>query len=476
MAPDKDRYDVTVIGSGPGGYVAAIRAAQLGLRVALVEKAPALGGTCLHWGCIPTKALLEAAHVLDLTRRSGEFGVQAGKVGFDWGAVQKRKQSVVDQQAKGLDYLMKKNKITVVAGTGRLGGKGKVEVKGSDGKTSALSTAHVILATGSRTKGLPHIQPDGKVIVDSDHILALEKVPGSLLVLGAGAVGMEFASIYSRFGTECTVVEMLPRALPVEDEEVSKEIQRAFAKRKIQVLAGSKAESVKVSGGKAVARVVPAEGDGPVEEISAEMVLVAVGRAPVTDQIGLESAGIKVQDGFIPVDAHQRTSSQGIFAIGDIVAIEGRRHPMLAHVASHEGIVAAETIAGVPTRPVNYDRVPSVTYCEPEVASVGLTEAAARERGHQVKVGKFPMTPVARARITGETDGFVKVVADARYDEVLGVHIIGAKATELIAEACAALNLETTSEELARTIHAHPTLSEAVGEAAHGVHGHVIHI
>jgi dihydrolipoamide dehydrogenase len=476
LTTGKENFDLTVIGSGPGGYVAAIRAAQLGLKTALVEKEPALGGTCLHRGCIPTKALLEAAHVLESARNAREFGVLTRDVGFDWGGVQARKQKVVDGQAKGLDFLMKKNKITVFQGRGSLAGKGNVEVNAADGKVTRLASSHIILATGSRPRGLPHIKTDGKVILDSTDLLALQQVPESLLILGAGAVGMEFASIYSRFGTRCTVVEMLPRALPIEDEEISKEIQRAFRKRRIDVFTGMKAEAVTVASGRATTRIAPSEGEGKIREIETDLVLVAVGRAPVTEGLGLESVGLTGERGFIPVDDHLRTGVAGIFAIGDIVSLADRGHPMLAHVASHEGIVAAETAAGAATRPLNYDLVPSVTYCEPEVASVGLTEAAARQRGYPVRTARYPMTPVARARISGTAEGFVKVVAEERYDQILGVHIIGPKATELIAEAGAALNLEATSEELVRTIHAHPTLAEAVGEAAHGIHGQFIHI
>ena len=476
MAGEQGSFDVTVIGSGPGGYVAAIRAAQLGKKVAIVEKFSALGGTCLHRGCIPTKALLEAAHVYGLARKAGEFGIRAENVGFDWGGVQKRKQAVVDGQAKGLGFLMKKNKITVFTGKGELAGRGEVTVTDRNGKRTGLSTRHVILATGSRPRALPNIGRDGTHILDSDDVLEVDEVPRSLIILGAGAVGLEFASIYSRFGSTCTVIEMLPRALPVEDEEVSTEIERAFRRRKITLHTASRVDTVEISGGEVHARVVPADGSGRRETLSAEKLLVAVGRAPVTEGLGLASVGLKTEDGYVPVDGSMQTQAEGVWAIGDVVRIEGRRHPMLAHVASHEGIVAAETIAGVRTRPLDYDRVPSVTYCEPEVASVGLSEAGAKARGHKVKVGKFPMSPNARARISGETDGFTKIVADARYDEVLGVHIVGARATELIAEACAALNLETTSEELVRTIHAHPTLAEGIGEAAHGVHGDPIHI
>ncbi|MFQ5668954.1 MAG: dihydrolipoyl dehydrogenase [Acidobacteriota bacterium] len=476
MAAETTEYDVTVIGSGPGGYVAAIRAAQLGLKTALVEKDPLLGGTCLHRGCIPTKALLEAAHILDLARSAGEFGIRARDVGFDWRLVQKRKQAVVDGQARGLAFLMKKNAIRVFQGTGCLEAPRQVAITSPSGKKTILSTAHIILATGSRPRALPHIARDGTAILDSDDILALDRIPSSLLILGAGAVGMEFASIYSRFGAECTVIELLERALPIEDQEISQEIEKAFRKRKVRILTGHKAENVRREGGGVHLRAVPSGEKGAPQELSAQMLLVAVGRSPVTEGLGLERLGLPTHQGYVPVDDHLRTSAEGIFAIGDIIRIEGRHHPMLAHLASHEGMVAAETIAGVPTRPIHYDRVPSVTYCDPEVASVGLTESEARRRGHPVKTARFPVTPVARARIAGATQGFVKIVADARYDEVLGVHMIGLRATELIAEACAALNLEATSEELARTIHAHPTLSEAVGEAAHGVHGPFIHI
>lgn len=476
MAAGLERFDLTVIGSGPGGYVAAIRAAQLGLRTALVEKEKALGGTCLHLGCIPTKALLEAAHVLETARHADVFGIRTSEVTFDWQAVQARKQKVVDGQAKGVTFLMKKNKIRVYAGTGALAGPGNIRVTGADGTVTELSTDRIILATGSRPRGLPHLQRDGKVILDSDDILSLEEIPESLLILGAGAVGMEFASIFSRFGSRCTVVEMLPRALPVEDEEISKEIQRSFRKRKIDILTGMMAEAMTVRDGRVTTRLAPAAGEGKIREIETRMALVAVGRAPVTEGLGLETVGLTLEKGFITVDDHLRTGVDGIYAIGDVIRLAERGHPMLAHVASHEGMVAAEAAAGTTTRPLNYDLVPSVTYCEPEVASVGLSEAEARRRGHEVRTSRYPMMPVARARISGTTDGFVKIVAEARYDQVLGVHIIGPRATELIAEAGAALNLETTSEELMRTIHAHPTLSEAVGEAAHGLHGPFIHI
>ncbi len=462
-----EKRDLIVIGSGPGGYVAAIRAAQLGMRVAVVEKDPSFGGTCLHRGCIPTKALLHTAELLEEVRRAGEFGVEAGDPRLDMEKAHAYKDRVVDKNAKGIEYLFKKNKIEPIHGRGWLIGANDVAVEG-DGGTATYSAANVLVATGSVPRELPVAATDGERILNSDHILRLGRVPESLVVLGGGAVGCEFASIFAAFGAQVTIVEMLPRLLPIEDEEISKELARAFRKRGIKSLTGTKLAGVeRTEAGLRLAL----EGDGDPAPLEAEMLLVAVGRAPVTSGLGLEDIGIATEKGYIQVDGRMRTNVPGVYAIGDVVPT-----PWLAHVASAEGILAVEQMAGLEPRPLDYDQVPSVTYCEPEVGSVGLSEAAARERGHQVEVGKFPFSALAKAAIVGKTGGFVKVVRDTRYDQLLGVHIIGPHATELIAEACVALKVESTTEELFRTIHAHPTLSEAMAEAAHAAVGHPIHM
>jgi len=462
------QFDVAIIGSGPGGYVAAIRVAQLGLKTALVEKDPALGGTCLHVGCIPTKALLHSAEVLETAREGAKFGVVTGKVELDLPAVHKHRTDVVRRQARGVEYLMKKNNITVLHGHGRLKGPGRVEVKPASGAAETVAAKHVILATGSAARLLPGLKADGRRVITSTEALALEAVPKSMLILGAGAVGVEFASIYSRFGSKVTLVEMLPRVLPIEDEEISAEMQKALKRRGIEVRAGCKVEDVKVLEREVEIKTQSGKG---VETLKGEVLLVAVGRRPLTEDVGLDTTSAQLDRGFVKVDAMMRTAEPGLYAIGDILPT-----PMLAHLASHEGMVAAEAIAGRNPRPINYDHVPNATYSEPEVASVGLTEAAARSRGHKVKTGQFPFTPLGKGRILGTQEGFVKLVADERYDELLGVHIIGPKATELIAEATLGLTLETTVEEIEHAIHAHPALSEAMGEAALVLHGRGIHV
>jgi dihydrolipoamide dehydrogenase len=462
------QFDLTIIGSGPGGYVAAIRAAQLGLKTALVEKSPALGGTCLHVGCIPTKALLHSAEVLETARDAARFGVTAKEVALHLPGVHKHRTDVVRRLARGVEFLMKKNAVTVLAGRGALRGPGRVEVTPSSGAPQTIATKNVILATGSAARMLPGLKMDGRRVITSTEALTLEVVPKSLLILGAGAVGVEFASIYSRFGSSVTLVEMLPRVLPIEDEEVSAEMQKALKKRGIDVRVGTKVEDVKVGDKEVAVTVQSAKG---AETLKAEVLLVAVGRRPVTEDLGLESAGIATDRGFVKVDGQMRSSVKEIYAIGDIVPTA-----MLAHLASHEGIVAAEAIAGKNPHPINYDQVPNATYSDPEAASVGLTEAAARARGHKVKVGKFPFAPLGKAQILGAQEGFVKLVADERYDELLGVHIIGPRATELIAEGTLALRLESTVEEIHESIHAHPTLSEAMGEAALALHARGIHL
>ena len=461
--PDQ-QYDVVIIGSGPGGYVAGIRAGQLGLKTAVVERDPFLGGTCLHRGCIPTKALLENADIWQKIQKAKDFGITVGDVTIDWSAVQKRKQGVVDQNSKGIEFLFKKNKVEWVKGFGKVIDRNTVDV---DGKK--LSTKNIVLAMGSVPKDLPHIKADGKRIINSDHILKIDYIPKSMLVIGAGAVGCEFASIFSRFGTKTTIVEVMPQLLPIEDDEISKEFTRVFKKKGIDVFTDAKVLSCEV-GENSVKSVV--EVKGKQQTIETEIVLSATGRRAVTENCGLENTKVKLDPrGMVEVDPYMRTGEPGIYAIGDIVPT-----PALAHCAFAEGILAVEQIAGKEVRPINYDHVPNATYTDPEVASVGLTERKAKERGYDVKIGKFPFTANAKAKIVGEAVGLVKYVTDAKYDEILGVHIVGPKATELIVEAGAALELEATAESIARTIHAHPTLSEALAEAAEDVHGQALHI
>ncbi len=462
-------YDLVILGSGPGGYVAGIRAGQLGLKVAVVEKDPKLGGTCLHRGCIPTKALLHSAELLDTLRKAESFGVVAGKVELDVARAHEHKRGVVAKNAKGIEGLFKKYKVVpVLQGRGRLLDGHTVEVTREGGETQRLSTRYVMIATGSVPREIGIAPSDGRRILTSDHILELERVPSSLVVLGAGAVGTELASIFRSFGAEVTLVEMLPRLLPVEDEEVSAELARAFRKRGIEGLVDARLTKVETTG----SGVRLSLEHKKKQSLEAEMLLVAVGRAPVTADLGLEALGIELDRGYVKVvDGYMRTTVPHVYAIGDVVP----NKPWLAHVASAEGIVAVEHMAGHETRPVDYQRVPGVTFCDPEVASVGLTEAKARERGYDVAVGKFPFTALGKAAILGKTEGFVKIVREKRYDEVLGIHVIGVHATDLIGEACAALGLETTAEELFRTVHPHPTLTEAFAEAAHASHGAAIH-
>jgi dihydrolipoamide dehydrogenase len=463
----QDRLDLVVIGSGPGGYVAAVRAAQLGLRTAIVEKDPFYGGTCLWRGCIPTKALLENAAVYDQARHAKEFGLRLGEVSLDFGAVMQRKTKIVRKLGKGVEGLIIRNKVTPYQGHGRLAGPGRVVVTGADGRTQTLETKNVLIATGSVPRMLPGLKEDGRRVVSSDGILELKEVPKRLLVLGAGAVGVEFASIYHRFGSQVTILEMLPRAVPLEDEEVSRELEKLFRKQGIAVHTGVKAEGFDVT--EAGVKVRVSGGDAGTQE--ADVLLVAIGRKPVTEDIGLDTVPrVKVDRGFLQVDGLMRTGEPGVYAIGDVVPT-----PLLAHVASAEGILAVEHMAGREVRPINYDHVPNATYCEPEIASIGLTEAKAKERGYDVKCGRFGFSHSSKAPILGMTDGFVKIVSEARHGELLGMHIIGPRATEMIAEAGVALATEATVEELHRAIHPHPTLSEAVPEAARAVFEHAIH-
>lgn len=461
MAQD---YEVVVIGSGPGGYVAAIRASQLGLKTAIVEKDKSLGGTCTLRGCIPTKALLESASVYESALGAKDFGVKTSGVELDFDAVQKNRDKIVKTNSGGVGFLMKKNKIDVLQGHGRVTGKGAFSVTDAKGKTKKYSANHIILATGSVCKDLPFIKMDHKRTVNSDDILEISKIPKHLIVMGAGAVGTEFASVYRSFGSEVTLVEFQDRLLPIEDDDISKELEKSFKRRKIDVRTSTAIKKVDFTKKGVRVTMEPTEG-GEASEIEAEMLLVAVGRAPVTEDVGLDSVGIETDErGFIPVDAHCRTSADNVFAIGDVIAT-----PQLAHTASHEGVMVAELIAGKNPRPIAYEHNPNCTYCSPEVASVGLTEREAKKRGYDVKVGTFSLSANGKARIMGQANGLVKIVADKQYDQLLGAHIIGPKATELIAEIAAALTLESTTEELVRTIHPHPTLAEAIGEAAAAV-------
>jgi dihydrolipoamide dehydrogenase len=469
-----NEYDVVVIGSGTGGYVAAIRAAQLGLRTAVVERAPVLGGTCLNWGCIPTKALLEHAHALKIAQNWQEWGLTIGQaaIAIDMAQVQARKDKIVKGLTGGIELLFKKNKIDWIKGSGRLAGKGQIEI--TDGEKATLAARkEVIVATGSQPRSVPGIEIDRKRIITSDEAIGLKEVPKSIAILGSGAVGVEFGSIFRRFGSEVTIIELLPRIVPLEDEAISAELERSFRKGGIKVLTGTRVTSAKA--GPAGVDIEAQTADARTATLQAEYLLVATGRGPVTSGLGAEDAGLRLERGYVHVDREFRTNVPGISAIGDVITFDAPGHPQLAHLSSAEGIALAERIAGAEYRGINYDQVPACTYCDPEIGSVGLTEKEAQARGYDVRTGSFKFGILGRARIAGETEGFVKIVFDKKYDEILGVHMIGPRSTELIAEATLALRLECTVEELLRTIHAHPTMSEAVGEAAHAAHGAAIH-
>lgn len=462
-------YQVVIIGSGPGGYVAAIHAGMLGLKTALVEKDPFLGGTCLHRGCIPTKALLHTAHLYDELKHASDHGLTVSGLAVDYPQVHKRKAGIVTKLSQGITFLMKKRKIDVLTGTGRIVDRTTVEVTGEKG-TEKIKTGAIIIATGSTPARLPHIQPDHKTVLDSDSILEYEKIPGALAVIGAGAVGVEFASVFNSFGTRVTIIELLPRVVPIEDEDVSKALEQAFKKKGIDVFTSSEVKAVEISArGGADVKIKIAGGE---KELHVDKVLLSVGRKPMTQDVGLDTIDVATDKrGYIPVNGFMQTSVANVYAIGDVVPT-----PLLAHVASAEGILAVDHIAGKEARPLNYNLTPNCTYCSPEVASVGLTEKAAREQGYKVKVGQFPFSAIGKAMILGDTSGFVKIVGEEKYDEVLGVHIIGARATEMIGEACLGASLETTVMEMGKTVHPHPTLSEAMMEAAHSVYGEAIHI
>jgi len=467
-------FDVVVIGAGTGGYVAAIRASQLGLKVAVVERQPSLGGTCLNWGCIPTKALLEHAHALKIAQDAKEWGIVLGDVkpSIDMNRVNARRTKVVTGLTKGVEFLFKKNKIEWVKGSARLVGNGRIEVTGETSTT--LQAKEIIVATGSYARSVPGIEIDRTHIITSDQAISLAEIPKSMAIMGSGAVGVEFASIYRRFGSEVTIIELLPRLVPNEDEAVSAELEKAFKKRGIVAKTGTKVTSATVKDGQVT--ITMQKGDEPAVSITVEKLLVATGRGPVTDGLGADVVGLEMERGYIKVDSLFRTNVPGISAVGDVITMGTTPHPQLAHLSSAEGIVLAERLAGQDVRPIDYDQVPGCTYCDPEIGSIGLTEKEAIERGYDVRVGVFPFGVLGRAKIANETEGFVKIVAEKKYDQLLGVHMIGPRATELVAEAGVALRLESTVEELIRTIHAHPTMSEAVGEAAHAVHGAAIHM
>jgi dihydrolipoamide dehydrogenase len=468
-------YDIAIIGGGPAGYTCAIRAGQFGLKTALIEATDKLGGTCLHVGCIPTKALLFDAEIFDHLKHGKDYGIEIqGEAKINWKTVLERKNQIIAKHTKGLDYLMRKNKVTVVPGFGSLTGPAKdgvhsIEVKDAAGKTSTVKTKNVVLATGSDAKMLPGLQADDKILTNIE-ILSLPQVPKSLIVIGAGAVGVEFASIFRSFGSEITLVEYLPRLVPAEDEEISKELVRAFRKRGIDTHTGAKVEKVEKT--KSGVKVTFTASDGKQVVKEAEKVLVAVGRAPRTEKIGLEKTKIAPERGFIKTNEWMQTDEPGVYAIGDIVA----GLPQLAHVGAMAGMVVAAKVAGKYARPIKRQRIPACTYTEPQIGSVGLTEAQAKEKGLNLKVGKFPFTGNSKATIVNSHEGFIKIVSDAKYGEVLGVHIIGPQATELIAEAVTAMELEATVEEMMYVIHAHPTLSEAMLDAFGSVEGMAINV
>jgi len=457
-------YDLIVIGSGPGGYSAAIRAGQYGLKTALIEKQPRLGGTCLLVGCIPTKSLLQTADVWQRFVHADAEGIECENPRLEFDKVKARKDGIVTKHSNGVAMLLKRAKVERVAGFATLAGGGKVAVQ-SDAGTQTLEARNIIIATGSEARMLPGLEPDAERILTNIEILDLTAVPKSLIVIGCGAVGVEFASMFRRFGAEVTLIEMLPRMVPVEDEDVSKELERNFRKQKIRVETGARAENIRrTEDGVSLTLIAK---DGKQEELVAEKLLVAVGRKPNTDGIGLEKTRVELERGFIRVDEHQQTAEPGVYAIGDVVA----GTPQLAHVATREGMIAVAHIAGKPAVPINRNRIPGCTYTEPGIGSVGLTEAQARAQGYPVRVGRFPFAGDSRATILGHHEGFVKVVADERYGEILGVHIIGPEAFELIGEAVAAMEAEATVETMMQTIHAHPTLYEAVGEAFNAEYG-----
>ncbi|MDX2442663.1 MAG: dihydrolipoyl dehydrogenase [Bacteroidales bacterium] len=461
-------YDLIIIGSGPGGYVAAIRASQLGMKVGIVER-ESLGGICLNWGCIPTKALLKSAQVFEYLKHAGDYGISVeGEAKPDMNKVVERSRNVAEGMSKGVQFLLKKNKVEVINGTGKLISGNEVEVAREDGKIEKYSASHIILATGARSKELPNLKKDGEKIIGYRKAMTLDKLPESMVVVGSGAIGSEFAWFYNTMGTKVTLVEFLPNIVPLEDEEVSKQLERSFKKAKMKVMVNSSVEEVDTSGEKCKVKINTKKG---VEEVEADIVLSAVGITPNLEGIGIEELGIELENGKVKVDDYYRTNVPGVYAIGDIVHGQA-----LAHVASAEGIICVEKIVGENPQAIDYENIPACTYCSPEVASVGLTEKKAVEKGFEVKVGKFPFSASGKASASGHKDGFVKLVFDAKYGELLGAHMIGANVTEMIAEIVVARKLETTGYEMIKSVHPHPTMSEAVMEAAAAAYDEVIHL
>lgn len=461
-------YDLIVVGSGPGGYVAAIRASQLGMKTAVIEKSE-LGGICLNWGCIPTKALLKSASILEEISEAASYGVKIeGNVQHDFSAMISRSRGVAEGMSKGVQFLMKKNKIEVIQGFGKVLPGKKVEVKGEDGKSSEFSAKNIIIATGARSKDLPFMPQDGKKIIGYREAMTLPKQPASIAIVGSGAIGSEFAYFYNSVGTKVTLIEYLPNIIPLEDEDCSKQLERSFKKRGINIMTGAEVTGAVTSGDMCRLTVKTKKGE---EVIEAEVILSAVGITPNIENIGLEETGILVENGKIKVDKLYRTNVEGYFAIGDVIP-----GPALAHVASHEGIICVEHIAGKNPHPMNYENIPSCTYTHPEVASVGLTEKKAIEKGYEIKVGKFPFTASGKATASGHKDGFVKVIFDAKYGEWLGVHMVGENVTEMIGGVVAARTLETTAYEIIHSVFPHPTLSEAIMEACAAAYDEVIHL
>jgi len=460
-------YDLIVIGSGPGGYVAAIRASQLGLKTAIVEK-ESLGGVCLNWGCIPTKALLKSAEVFEYINHAADFGIKVGSSVVDFEAMIKRSRMVADGMSKGVQFLMRKNKIDVITGTGKLKGKGIVEVAANNGEVKQFDAKHIILATGGRSRELPNLKQDNKKVIGYRQAMILPKKPESMIVVGSGAIGIEFAYFYNAMGTKVTVVEFLDNIVPLEDEEISKQLARILKKQGINIMTASNVESVDTSGELCKVQVKTATGT---EILEAEIVLSAVGISTNIEGIGLEETSVKTDKGKVVVDDFYRTNVEGVYAIGDIV-----KGQALAHVASAEGITCVEKIAGLNPHPINYNNIPGCTYCSPEVASVGYTEKAAKEAGYEIKVGKFPFSASGKASAAGAKEGFVKLIFDAKYGEFLGAHMIGHNVTEMLAECVVARKLEATGHEIIKSIHPHPTMSEAIMEAAADAYGEVIHL